>query len=249
MNIEALCELLLSSNYTVVLTGAGMSTESGIPDFNSPKIGIYEVREFYEIDTPRAIRESQSKFTDFFRWCLRELDKYKPNKGHEILAKWEEKGLVKGIITQNVEEFHQMAGSKNVLEMHGSIRKIRCSDCERVFTAEDYLRSEKPTCECGGILRPSVVLFHEPVMELDSVYQEIQRADLLIVLGTSLRVYPAAALPGVVHSGGGRVVIINRDPTDSDHLADIVINDRGIGEVLEQIDDNIEVLRKNYKNQ
>jgi NAD-dependent deacetylase len=157
------------------------------------------------------------------------------------LAEWETAGLIKGVITQNVDGFHQQAGSKQVAELHGSLRTVHCSVCGRRFPAERYLSAEGTLCDCGGFLRPSVVLFGEslPVKALTQAETMVSQADFCLVLGSSLQVSPANFYPQLAKENGARLVIVNMEPTELDHIADLVINGRKIGEVLQEVNEQL----------
>lgn len=152
----------LAGKDVVVLTGAGMSTDSDVPDFRSTN-GMWQDADIERLASPEGLNDDFERFTEFYRWRIREHSKCKPNRGHEILANWEHRGLVRGIITQNVDGFHQEAGSSNVVEMHGSLRLMRCQSCQTVSSPEGYLVEGGERCAlCGtGKIRPGVVMFGE----------------------------------------------------------------------------------------
>jgi NAD-dependent deacetylase len=226
----------------VAFTGAGISTESGIPDFRSPG-GIWAVQQpiYYQeyLDSGSARYEywlqKTRQFADFAA--------AEPNLGHRKLAEWEQRGLLLGVITQNIDGLHQIAGSRRVLELHGTARQVSCLDCStrfdtplmhELFQAADAV----PPCPaCGGLLKHAVVSFGQslPADVLQESIQLAKQADLLIVLGSSLVVEPAASLPRYARQYGARVVIINRDPTPQDDAADCVVHD-SIGTTLVAID-------------
>ena len=159
----------------------------------------------------------------------------KPNKAHRILAQWETEGKLLSVITQNIDGLHQAAGSRRVHELHGSVLRNYCTKCGKFYGVETIAESAGvPHCDCGGVIKPDVVLYEEPLPE-DTVLaaiRDIRSADTLIVAGTSLTVYPAASY--VRYFDGGKMVLINRDPTPYDHIADLVIHDK-VGEVLEKV--------------
>jgi NAD-dependent deacetylase len=232
-----LVDLLEKSNYIVVYTGAGMSTESGLPDFRSANTGLWEKEDPTKIASTEALNRDVEKFFQFYRERVLGVKDCKPHKGHDILAKWEKDGLIQSIITQNVDGFHSEAGSKNVMELHGTLQKVHCETCKKEYGNEMY-ESESFYCECGGKLRPSIVLFGEGLPEetFMRAVQESENADLFIVLGSSLTVTPANQFPLIAKENGAKLLIVNMDPTHFDELADIVINDKKIGEVLSEID-------------
>jgi NAD-dependent deacetylase len=232
-----LVDLLEKSNYIVVYTGAGMSTESGLPDFRSANTGLWEKEDPTKIASTEALNRDVEKFFQFYRERVLGVKDCKPHKGHDILAKWEKDGLIQSIITQNVDGFHSEAGSKNVMELHGTLQKVHCETCKKEYGNEMY-ESESFYCQCGGKLRPSIVLFGEGLPEetFMRAVQESENADLFIVLGSSLTVTPANQFPLIAKENGAKLLIVNMDPTHFDELADVVINDKKIGEVLSEID-------------
>jgi NAD-dependent deacetylase len=230
---------LKESKHTVILTGAGMSTESGLPDFRSSK-GLWKQKSPEKLASVDALNHNVQQFIEFYKERVIKVNEYGPHQGHEILAKWEKKGIIKSIITQNVDGFHQMAGSKNVIELHGTLQKMHCQKCKRKYSNEVYVKEEY-ICECGGTIRPSVVLFGEMLPE-DAVYEatmQSEMADLFIVLGSSLQVSPANQFPLLAKRNGAKFVIVNLEPTEFDHYADEVIHDVKIGEWLQQLDRKI----------
>ncbi|NLY70450.1 MAG: NAD-dependent deacylase [Clostridiales bacterium] len=230
--IEELRDYLNQSKYAVVLTGAGISTESGIPDFRS-KDGWWNKINPAEVASVNALENNYELFREFYKYRIKMLDGCKFNRGHRILADWEDKGLVKSVVTQNIDGFHKDAGSKRVYELHGSISAIRCYVCEKEHSVEDFVNDKR--CEvCGGNLRPGVVLFGEglPSDVWQEAYDEILKSDLLLVIGTSLNVSPVNSLPTVAK---GKRVLINAEKTFMDDIFDLVIN-AGAGMVLESVD-------------
>lgn len=192
--MEAFVEALEKANYFVVMTGAGMDTESNLPDFRGAN-GLWKNHDSRLLASTEALANNYDLFHEFYSHRIKALDTVKPHVGHEILAQWERSGKLKCIITQNVSGLHRAAGSQNVLELHGNIRDIYCNDCHQTASKEDFYN--KASCSCGGKLRPGVVLFGEmlPQDVFSQALEELSRADLLIILGTSLEVYPAAELP------------------------------------------------------
>jgi NAD-dependent deacetylase len=232
-------ELMEKSNYTIIYTGAGMSTESGLPDFRSAKSGLWEIENPAQVASIEALNLDVERFFSFYRQRVLGVKDCSPHKGHSILAKWEEDGLIQGIITQNVDGFHSVAGSKNVMELHGTLQQVHCESCGIEYGNEMY-EEELFYCECGGKLRPSVVLFGEGLPEdtFMKAVEESERADLFIVLGSSLTVTPANQFPLLAKQNGAKLVIINMEPTLFDDYANLVINGRLIGEVLMEADFN-----------
>lgn len=233
--MKTLQEIIDCSNRIVFFGGAGVSTESGIPDFRSEN-GVFNSMQKYG-ETPEKL-VSHSYFInhteEFYQYYKENLifNDAKPNKAHIALAKLEEIGKLKAVITQNIDGLHQKAGSKNVLELHGNADRNYCQICNKKYDANYIFESDNiPRCECGGIIKPDVVLYEEPLNTwlLNFATSYIESADTLIVGGTSLVVYPAAGL--ITHFKGENLVLINKSPTDYDSFADLVINEP-IGETL-----------------
>lgn len=237
--LPLLATLLKESNYTVVFTGAGMSTESGLPDFRS-STGLWKQVDPTRLASIDALENNREEFIRFYHKRMQAIHKYKPHRGHEILGEWEQQGLIHAIITQNVDGFHQQAGSKNVTELHGSLRTVHCHTCGKTYPNSEFIAG-RFDCDCGGFLRPSVVLFGEmlPFDAVQKAEEETAKAELFIVLGSSLSVYPANSFPVEAKQNGAKLVIVNFEPTDYDDLADLVIHERKIGEVLQEIDESI----------
>ncbi len=234
--LEQLQNLIDKSRRIVFFGGAGVSTESGIPDFRSVD-GLYHQHYPYppEVMLSHSFYESHTaEFFDFYRDKMLYLNAV-PNAAHRRLAELEREGKLSAVVTQNIDGLHQKAGSKNVFELHGSVHRNYCQQCHKLYGAEFMLHSTGiPTCECGGTIKPDVVLYEEGLNQrtLNGAVEAIENADMLIIGGTSLAVYPAASL--VNYYGGDRLVLINRTATPQDGNADLVINS-SIGEVLEQI--------------
>jgi NAD-dependent deacetylase len=217
---------------SVALTGAGMSTESGLPDFRSPG-GLWGEYDPLEVATLSAFRRTPKKFYDFYRQRLALLTVAAPNAGHQALARLEASGRLSAVITQNVDGLHQAAGSRRVIELHGNLREAACPQCQwtgsiRVIT-EALEAGTLPACpRCEARLKPNVVLFEELLPQ--AAYQEAenacQNAAVLLVVGSSLQVTPAAWLPQVAHQHGATVIIVNDEPTPLDHVARIVLRGR-----------------------
>lgn len=236
--IEKLQEIIDASDNIVFFGGAGVSTESGIPDFRSES-GIFKSLKKYG-DTPERLvshsyyLEHTDKFFSYYKDCLI-FPEAEPNPAHYTLARLEKEGKLKAIITQNIDGLHQKAGSKNVLELHGSVYRNYCEICKKEYNLDFILESEGiPHCTCGGIIKPDVVLYEEALDMniLNKSAQYIMSADTLIVGGTSLVVYPAAGL--INYFKGKNLVLINKSKTDYDLLASLVINE-AIGETLNKI--------------
>ena len=231
--MERLKQIIAESKNIVFFGGAGVSTESGIPDFRSVD-GLYNQKYDYPPETILSHTFYRRKTEEFYRFyrdkmiCLTA----KPNAAHRKLAQWEEEGKLKAVITQNIDGLHQMAGSKKVLELHGSVHRNYCEDCGKFFDAEFILHSQGvPKCECGGGIKPDVVLYEEGLD--NEILQEsircIREAEVLIIGGTSLAVYPAAGL--IDYYQGNQLILINKTPTARDRGADLVVHG-SIGEIF-----------------
>lgn len=234
--IQKLSQIIQDAKRVVFFGGAGVSTESGIPDFRSED-GLY--RQKYRFSPEQILShtffvQNPEEFFEFYRDKMIYLDA-KPNAAHQKLAQWEKAGKVSAVITQNIDGLHQMAGSKHVLELHGSIHRNTCMNCGAHYSVQDILQSTGiPRCGCGGIVKPDVVLYEESLDEkvlMESI-QEIRQADVLLIGGTSLQVYPAAGL--IRYFQGDHIVLINKSSTSADNNADLVISG-SIGEVLSQV--------------
>lgn len=225
--MENLKEIINKSKSVVFFGGAGVSTESGIPDFRS-KDGLYNQKYKYppeEILSHTFFMNNTDEFYKFYKDKMNSL-KYKPNITHIKLAELEKIGKIKAIVTQNIDGLHQKAGSKKVLELHGSVHRNYCMKCGKFYDAEYVFNSESiPKCSCGGIIKPDVVLYEENLNEdiLDEAIMQISNCDTLIVGGTSLTVYPASGL--IRFYKGNKLILINKDKTPYDKLANFVIND------------------------
>lgn len=233
MNTE-LKEIISKSNNIVFFGGAGVSTESGIPDFRSVD-GLYSTRYKYPPETMISHSFFMNNTEEFYDFYINKMIflNAKPNNAHKKLAVLEKEGKLKAVITQNIDGLHQEAGSKNVLELHGSVLRNYCMKCGKFHDVNFIVNSKGiPKCQCGGIVKPDVVLYEE---SLDSGIMEksvdlIEKADVLIIGGTSLVVYPAAGL--INYFNGSKLVLINKTSTPMDKKADLIIND-SIGKVFE----------------
>jgi len=236
--IKAIATDLRKSKHVVAFTGAGISSESGIPTYRGED-GLwtkYDPNLYANID---YFRQNPSYYWNFFREVRAPMLKsVKPNKGHLALANLEKSGKMNTVITQNIDGLHQEAGSSAVVELHGTSRIITCMDCSRKYSLDEaisLLEAECPPCctKCQGILRPAVVFFGESLdsQVLRTAYEEVGQSDFVLAVGSSLVVYPAADIPVRAKQGGATLVIINKDETPLDHLADNVINDAA-GKVL-----------------
>ena len=234
--IQRFKQLVDESNNIVFFGGAGVSTESGIPDFRS-KDGLYNQQYKYppeSILSHTFFINNTDEFYKFYKAKMNSL-KYQPNITHIKLAELENKGKLKAVITQNIDGLHQKAGSKTVYELHGSVLRNYCMNCHKFYDAEYVFNSDGiPKCSCGGIIKPDVVLYEEGLNDdiIDNSIYTIQNADMMIVAGTSLTVQPASSL--INYFKGKNLVLINRDTTPYDYKADLVIND-DLGTVFKKI--------------
>src|SRR5699024_1975452 len=196
-------KLIQNAEHTVIFTGAGMSTESGLPDFRTKDRGLWEKFNPDELANVNALVHNEKEFTEFYRYRLSELFKYKPHRGHYILAEWEKDDKIEGIITQNVDAFHFDAGSEQVMELHGSFHSFHCHSCQKEHERKAYF-SGTTKCDCGGTVRPGIVLFGEQLPQDAFQQAEVmsRSADLFIVLGSSLTVSPANMFPLVAKESG-----------------------------------------------
>lgn len=235
-DIEKLQQMIDGSRRIVFFGGAGVSTESGIPDFRSVD-GLYHQKFDYPPETILShsfFISHTAEFFDFYRQKMICLTA-RPNAAHRKLAELEAAGKLSAVVTQNIDGLHQMAGSKNVLELHGSIHRNYCQKCHECYSAEEILNSTGiPRCSCGGLIKPDVVLYEEQLdsRTIDESLRYISEADMLIIAGTSLTVYPAASL--IRYFRGSYLVLINRDPTPMDNRTSLTIHGK-VGEVLGQI--------------
>ena len=234
--LEILKQWIAESSRIVFFGGAGVSTESGIPDFRSTD-GLYNQKFEYPPETIISHSFYERRPEYFFRFYREKMLPlgFEPNITHKVLARWEQEGKLAAVVTQNIDGLHQKAGSKKVYEMHGSVLRNYCTRCRKFHSAEfvrDY--DGVPKCSCGGIVKPDVVLYEESLDQktIEKSVMAIRNADLLIVAGTSLTVYPAAGL--INYYQGNRLVLINRDATQYDHYADLVFHER-LGNIFEKL--------------
>lgn len=235
-SVKKLKEIVDNSDNIVFFGGAGVSTESNIPDFRSTD-GLYNQTYKYPPETILShsfyVRNTE-EFYRFYKDKMLYLDA-KPNKAHLKLAEWEKNGKLKAVITQNIDGLHQAAGSKKVYELHGSVLRNYCTKCGKFFSAQYILESDGvPKCECGGIIKPDVVLYEEGLDNevMRNAISAIANADVLIIGGTSLAVYPAAGL--IDYYRGNKLVLVNKSTTPMDGRANLLVSG-SIGEIFDQI--------------
>jgi NAD-dependent protein deacetylase/lipoamidase len=237
-SVERLAELIRDSRRTVALTGAGISVPSGIPDFRSPGTGLWENVDPMEVAHIDVFRRDPKRFWSYYRPRFGTLSEKQPNPAHAALAALESKGLLEGVITQNIDRLHRKAGSRRVIEVHGTIETSSCFDCgasyplegvEDLFDAEGVARCDG----CEGPVKPDVVLFGEllPERAMNEAVALASGADLLLCVGSSLEVYPVAGLPDLTRSSGGRIAIVTKGPTPYDAVADVRLD----GDVVEEL--------------
>lgn len=221
-------ELLREARRAVVLTGAGISVPSGIPDFRTPGTGLWENVNPMEVAHIDAFRRDPDRFWHFYSHRFMSLREKKPNPAHEVVAELERRGLIRGVITQNIDRLHRAAGSRDVIEVHGSIDRSVCLECGGYFQLDSVVEQieadpeSAPECTaCIAPLKPDVVLFGEflPEDALTRAHDLAAEADLMIAIGTSLEVHPVAALPGITLKNGGKLVIVTQGPTPYDRDA------------------------------
>lgn len=230
--IEQARTLIRQSSYIVALTGAGISTPSGIPDFRSADSGLWEQVDPMAVASIYAFRQQPQAFYDWIYPLAQQILEAQPNAAHLALAQMEAHGLLKGIITQNIDLLHAKAGSRAIYEVHGHMREATCLECGQVYGGENILHEfldtgNVPYCrECGGVLKPNVVLFGEllPVNVLNQAKEHSRRCDLMIVAGSSLEVMPAGDLPLMAKQSGAQLIFVNFSETHLDYLADVVIH-------------------------
>lgn len=222
--------LVRQAKRVVALTGAGISTPSGIPDFRSSASSLWELADPMEVASIWAFRRRPEAFFDWVRPLAKTILTAKPNPAHIALARAEQLGYLMAILTQNIDDLHHRAGSRRVLELHGHLREATCMRCHAVIDAGPTLREfietgHPPHCACGGILKPNVILFGEmlPHVILAQAQQEAQACDLMLVAGSSLEVMPASDLPMLAKEAGAKLVIVNLAPTPLDDEADIIV--------------------------
>lgn len=241
-NLHTAARLLKESRHAVVFTGAGISTPSGIPDFRSTDTGLWQKVDPMLVASATAFKNHPDRF---FRWLMPLMKasvQAEPNPAHHAIAALEDRGIVKSVITQNIDDLHQKAGSIRVIELHGSMKEFRCSACKKpgddpVSIINEILAGAIPYClNCGAIMKPIITLFEEalPAEAWEFARKEVSQADLMLIAGSSLEVIPASSLPYDAYRNGCRVIITNFSPTYMDSRADVIL--RGdVAKVLPQI--------------
>jgi len=248
--IEYAAELLKQATYTVAFTGAGISTPSGIPDFRSQNSGLWETVDPMVVASMYGFRQNPQAFYDWIYPLARLTMNAQPNPAHLALAELEAHGLLGAIITQNIDMLHTRAGNRTVYELHGHLREATCVHCFSVYPAEPIIHQfledrQVPHCPtCGGVIKPNVILFGEqlPVQELQAAKEAARKADLMVIVGSSLEVAPASDLPLLAARNGTKLIIINIDPTPVDSKAQVVIH-ADAAEILPAIVQRLEAVR------
>jgi len=232
--------LIENAGYTFALTGAGVSTLSGIPDFRTDKSGVWDRFDRNQIFDIDIFHKSPERFYEFAKEYIYAMKNARPGAAHILLAELEKEGKLAGVATQNIDGLHQAAGSENVYELHGHPRTAHCIRCGRKYSMDETeARLEGaayPLCDCGAPIKPDIIFYGEalPQQALIGSVQEAQRCDLLLVLGTSLVVYPAASIPEIALQAGAKVIIFNKTPTPFDPYAELVVRD-DLREVCESL--------------
>jgi NAD-dependent deacetylase len=235
---SALAALIGESRSTVVLTGAGISVPSGIPDFRTPETGLWANVDPMEVAHIDVFERDPARFWSYYRPRFQSLGDKRPNSAHEALAELERRGLIEGVITQNIDRLHRAGGSRNVVEMHGSIETSSCTSCAAAFSLDevDALFDEAGVAicaSCGGAVKPDVILFGEMLDESAMAHARelAERAELMICVGSSLAVYPVAGLPQLTLGRGGRLALVTMGETPYDADAELKLD----GEVVEEL--------------
>jgi NAD-dependent deacetylase len=247
--IEQAAQLLAKAEFAVALTGAGISTPSGIPDFRTRQSGLWAKYDPMIVASIYSFKHRPEEFYDWIRPLIRTMLEAQPNAAHIALARLEQLGRLQSIITQNIDLLHSRAGSTRVHEVHGHVREATCIDCYRVYPAqalmESFLADDSATVircpACNGVLKPNVILFGEqlPFAALEASERDARHCDLMLIAGSSLEVYPVADLPRKAHARGSKLILVNYDPTPYDDVAEVVI--RGdVAEVLPKIVEALE---------
>ncbi len=231
-DIQRAADLIRNARHAVALTGAGISTPSGIPDFRSPSSGLWTWVDPMAVASIWAFRARPEAFYEWVRPLARQMRDARPNPAHRALAQMESDGRLQAVITQNIDDLHQKAGSKRVLEVHGHLREATCLRCYTVIPAQAMLDrfiadGQVPQCSCGGILKPNVIMFGEmlPVDILLEAERQARKCDVMLVAGSSLEVTPASDLPFMARQHGAQLIIVNYQPTPADGEASVVIHD------------------------
>ncbi len=250
--LERAAALLRRSRSAVALTGAGISTPSGIPDFRSPRTGLWQDVDAFEVASLSGFRRCPEAFFKWVSPLLHRIVQAQPNPAHYALARLEQAGVITAVITQNIDMLHSRAGTRTLYELHGHLREATCMECFGVFPADEYVErflrtGDLPYCPmCGGVLKPNVVLFGEdlPVPVLRDAQRAARRCDVMLIAGSSLEIAPASELPMMAHAHGADIIVINYQRTYIDRYAAAVIHD-DVAEVLPRLADRVGSGEKN----
>lgn len=240
--IERAARLFRRAHRAIALSGAGVSVPSGIPDFRSPVTGLWDHAQALQVASIFGFLEDPRVFFEWVRPIARMISAAQPNPAHRALAELERRGMLRAILTQNIDDLHQRAGSRRVLELHGHMREATCMRCYRLYPARELLAQfirdgEIPRCvHCGGVVKPNVVLYGEmlPMRTMEEAEREVDNCDLMIVAGSSLQVSPAADMPFRAQEHGASLIIANLGPTPLDKYADVVVR-ANVAETLPRI--------------
>lgn len=234
-------KIIEEGGHIVALTGAGLSTRSGIPDFRTPRTGVWANADPMEVASLHGFKRDPHGFYSWLRPLANKTRNAAPNAAHRALAKLERNGKLKALITQNIDGLHAIAGSRNIYELHGSMREMMCLHCSRCYEGGAFIADfmnfgTLPMCDCGHVLKPSVTLFGEnlPQHALIQAQREAQRCDVMIVAGSSLQVSPAADLPQMAIEGGARLIVVNLEESWVDKSADIILH-ADVTDILPQL--------------
>jgi NAD-dependent deacetylase len=230
--IQRAADLIKSAKYGVVFTGAGISTPSGIPDFRSAHSGMWEQVDPMAVASLQGFRQNPQRFYNWVRPLAQLTMTALPNPAHNVLAELEKRGLLRVVITQNIDMLHTRAGNKTIYELHGHLREATCINCFVTYDGEPILKQFLvdglvPCCsKCGGVLKPNVILFGEqlPYRDLQGAQDAAKQCDLMLIVGSSLEVAPASDIPVLAKRHNAKLIIVNLEPTPLDHIAEVVIN-------------------------
>lgn len=230
--IQRAADLIRAAQFAVVFTGAGISTPSGIPDFRSAHSGMWEQVDPMAVASLYGFRQNPQRFYNWVRPLAQLTMSALPNPAHLVLAELEKRGLLRVVITQNIDMLHTRAGNQTVYELHGNLRDATCIHCFTIYPAEPILQQflvdgNVPCCsKCGGVLKPNVILFGEqlPYRELQGAQDAAKQCDVMLIVGSSLEVAPASDIPILAKRHHAKIIIINYEPTPLDHIAEVVIN-------------------------
>lgn len=250
--IEEAAKLIAKAKFLIAFTGAGISAESGVPTFRGSG-GLWEKYRIEEVATPEAFKRNPKLVWEFYKMRMRKMKDAKPNKAHLTLAELEDMGILKAVITQNIDDLHREAGNKRIIELHGNIYRVKCSYCDYIENLKESGRLERflaekelPKCsKCSNLLRPDVVWFGEslPEKELSEAFNLARRSDVCLVIGTSGQVYPAAYIPYITKEHGGYIIEINVNEGGITPIADVFLRGKA-GEIMEEVLKKVKELRR-----